>query len=135
ERRRLAHRASDLLARSGLDAEAPLRSEPLELGEMARAVAAEFEMRAADRGLSIDVVPPIAPCWAKGDPGAVARIVRILLDNALRFAPPHAPVRVATAYHGEHATVEVSDAGPGVPEAERTVIFERFRRGSSTGGE
>lgn len=133
--RRLEHLASDLLDLSRLDAEAPLRSEPLELGEMARAVAAEFGMRATDRGLSIDVVPPIAPCWAKGDPGAVARIVRILLDNALRFAPADEPVRVATAYHGERATVEVSDAGPGVPRDERDVIFERFRRGSSTGGE
>jgi signal transduction histidine kinase len=80
-------------------------------------------------------VPPIAPCWAKGDPGAVARIVRILLDNALRFAPPDVPVRVAAAYHGERATVEVADAGPGVPPGERDLIFERFQRGSATGGE
>ena len=133
--RRLEHLASDLLDLSRLDAEAPLRSEPVELGELTRAVAAEFERRAADRGLSIEVVPPIAPCWARGDPGAVARIVRILLDNALRFAPPERPVRVAAAYHGESATIEVADAGPGVPEAERDLIFERFQRGSSTGGE
>ena len=133
--RRLEHLASDLLDLSRLDAEAPLRSEPVELGELTRAVAAEFELRAAERGLSVDVVPPIAPCWAKGDPGAVARIVRILLDNALRFAPPGAPVRVEPAYHGERATVEVRDAGPGVPAAERDLIFERFQRGSSTGGE
>ncbi|HEX2086393.1 MAG TPA: HAMP domain-containing sensor histidine kinase [Solirubrobacteraceae bacterium] len=133
--RRLEHLASDLLDLSRLDAEAPLRSEPVELGELTRAVGAEFEMRAADRGLSIEVVPPIAPCWARGDPGAVARIVRILLDNALRFAPPEVPVRVVAAYHGERATVEVADAGPGVPPAERELIFERFQRGSSTGGE
>ena len=133
--RRLEHLASDLLDLSRLDAEAPLRSEPVELGELTRAVAAEFELRASDRGLSVDVVPPIGPCWAQGDPGAVARIVRILLDNALRFAPPGIPVRVEAAYHGERATVEVADAGPGVPPAEREVIFERFQRGSSTGGE
>ena len=133
--RRLEHLASDLLDLSRLDSEARLRSEPIELGELARAVAAEFDLRAADRGVSIDVVPPIGPCWAKGDPGAVARIVRILLDNALRFAPAGEPVRVAAAYHGERATVEVTDTGPGVPESERELIFERFQRGSSTGGE
>jgi signal transduction histidine kinase len=133
--RRLEHLASDLLDLSRLDAEAPLRSEPVELGELTRAVAAEFELRAAERGLHIDVVPPIAPCWASGDPGAVARIVRILLDNALRFTPPDVPVRVAAAYHGETATVEVADAGPGVPPGERDLIFERFQRGSATGGE
>jgi signal transduction histidine kinase len=133
--RRLEHLASDLLDLSRLDAEAALRSEPVELGEMTRAVAAEFELRAADRGVRVDVVPPIGPCWAKGDPGAVARIVRILLDNALRFAPAGSPVRVTAAYHGERATVEVVDDGPGVPPGERELIFERFQRGSSTGGE
>jgi signal transduction histidine kinase len=133
--RRLEHLASDLLDLSRLDSEAPLRSEPVELGELTRAVAAEFDLRATDRGMSVDVVPPIAPCWARGDPGAVARIVRILLDNALRFTPPGEAVRVAAAYHGERATVEVADAGPGVPPSERELIFERFRRGSATGGE
>jgi signal transduction histidine kinase len=133
--RRLEHLASDLLDLSRLDAEAPLRHEPVELGELTRAVAAEFDLRAGDAGLSLDVVPPIAPCWAQGDPGAVARIVRILLDNALRFAPPGEPVRVEAAYHGERATIEVSDAGPGVPPEERELIFERFRRGTRTGGE
>ena len=133
--RRLEHLASDLLDLSRLDAETPLRSEPVELGELTRAVAAEFELRAADRNVHVDVTPPIAPCWANGDPGAVARIVRILLDNALRFAPPGEPVHVAAAYHGERATVEVVDAGPGVPAVERERIFERFERGTSTGGE
>jgi signal transduction histidine kinase len=133
--RRLEHLASDLLDLSRLDAETPLRSEPVELGELTRAVAAEFELRATDRGVRVDVTPPIAPCWAKGDPGAVARIVRILLDNALRFAPPGEPVHVVAAYHGERATVEVADAGPGVPAAERERIFRRFERGTSTGGE
>ena len=133
--RRLEHLASDLLDLSRLDAAAPLRSEPVELGEMARAVAAEFDLRAANRGLAIEVVPPIAPVWAGGDPGAVARIVRILLDNALRFAPARTTVRLTPAYHGDVASVEVADEGPGVPEEERELIFERFRRGSATGGE
>src|SRR3712207_9312855 len=100
---------------------------------MTRAVGAEFELGAAARGIGIGVIPPIAPCWGRGDPGAVARIVRILLDNALRFTPPDVPVRVVAAYHGERATVEVADAGPGVPPGERDLIFERFRRGSEIG--
>jgi signal transduction histidine kinase len=65
----------------------------------------------------------------------VARVVRILLDNALRHAPVGSAVRVLPAYHGTNATVEVADEGPGVPPIDRERIFERFERGSAPSGE
>jgi signal transduction histidine kinase len=132
ELRRLARLATELLDLSRLDADLPLRREPVELGELARAVAAEFALAAADRDVTLEVIPPPGPCWAGGDPGAVARVVRILLENALRYAPPRLPVRVTAAYHGETATVEVADRGPGVPAGDRERIFRRFERGTQT---
>jgi signal transduction histidine kinase len=135
ELRRLANLASELLDLSRLDAGVELRREPVELGELSRAVAAEFDLGARDRAVDLEVVPPTGPVWASGDPGAIARVGRILLDNALRFSPAGAEIRVAAAYHGERATLEVTDRGPGVPDAEREVIFERFQRGTRTGGE
>jgi signal transduction histidine kinase len=134
ELRRLGRLAAELLDLSRLDAAVALRSEPVELGELCRAVAAEFHLQARERGVEIVVEPPPGPCWAAGDPGAVARVVRILIDNALRHSPSGAPVRVVPAYHGERATVEVSDRGPGVREEDRDVIFERFQRGSAAAG-
>jgi signal transduction histidine kinase len=137
--RRLSRLASDLLDLSRLDAEVELRSEPLELGELARAVAAEFELAAAaDRRLAgkarLEVHLPARPCWAQADPGAVAQIVRILLDNALRIAPADSSVEVDVAAAEGWAQLSVRDYGPGVPAAERERIFERFQRGSTTGG-
>jgi signal transduction histidine kinase len=131
---RLSQLASDLLDLSRLDAEVALRSEPLELGELARAVAAEFELAATSRHVQIDVRQPPQPCWAQADPGAVARIVRILLDNALRVAPTGSRMELCTSAGGSWAQVSIQDAGPGVPEAERELIFERFQRGSATAG-
>lgn len=131
--RRLSSLASDLLDLSRLDAEVSLRVEPVELGEMCRAVAAEFERRAAERDIHVDVLQPPQPCWAQGDPGAVARIVRILLDNAIGIAPSGSTVHTQTATDGRYAQVTVSDSGPGVPEPERERIFERFQRGSAPG--
>jgi signal transduction histidine kinase len=135
ELRRLARLASELLDLSRLDADVALRSEPVELGELCRAVAAEFELRAAESGVELDVPAPPGPCWGSGDPGAVARVVRILLDNALRHAPAASTIRVLPAYHGEKATVAVDDEGPGVLPADRERIFERFERGSAPSGE
>ncbi|HET6508216.1 MAG TPA: HAMP domain-containing sensor histidine kinase [Baekduia sp.] len=133
--RRLSNLASELLDLSRLDAGVELRREPVELGELSRAVGAEFALRARDRDVTIDVVPPTGPVWAAGDPGAVARMVRILIDNALRFSPSGEAIRVTAQYHGDRATLEVADHGPGVPLDEHELIFERFQRGSRTGGE
>jgi signal transduction histidine kinase len=135
ELRRLSALAGELLDLSRLDAAVPLRSEPVELGEVARAVAAEFELRASERAVELDVVPPDGPCWGRGDPDAVARVVRILLDNALRYGPAGQPVRVRAGGAGSLASVTVADRGRGVPPEEHEHIFERFHRGSAAGSE
>ena len=97
-------------------------------------MAAEFELRAGESDVELEVPVPPGPCWGSGDPGAVARVVRILLDNALRHAPGSSTVRVVPAYHGEKATVAVEDDGPGVTADDRERIFERFERGSAPSG-
>jgi signal transduction histidine kinase len=111
-----------------------MRSEAVELGELARAVAAEFGLRAGEREIALEVVPPTGACWGRGDPDAVARVVRILIDNALRYGGGE-PIRVTAAEGAGVATVEVADRGGGVPEEERERIFERFYRGRGRGAE
>jgi signal transduction histidine kinase len=135
ELRRLASLAGELLDLSRLDASVPLRSEPVELGELARAVAAEFGLRADERKVELEVIPPEGPCWSRGDPDAVARVVRILLDNALRYGPLGEPISVSVGCGADRAHVEVADCGPGVHPAEREQIFERFQRGRSASTE
>jgi len=132
--RRLARLAADLLDLSRIDAEVSLRSEPLELGELSRAVLAEFELPSAARGVTIALLDDGKPSWAMADPGSVARIVRILLDNGLRVAPEGSEITVLVR-SGSEPTLVVSDDGPGVAPEERALIFERFKRGRETGGE
>jgi len=133
--RRLSSLAKDLLDLSRLDAQLELRSEPVELGEIVRAVAAEFEQRARDLDVVIAIEALGGPSWADADPGSVARIVRILLDNALRFAPPRTSVAIRVGADADEPALEIKDAGPGVPENERELIFERFHRGPHSGEE
>jgi signal transduction histidine kinase len=131
---RLGRLARDLLDLSRLDAEVELRSEPVELRELSRAVLAEFEPRNAERGLSARLEESAGPCWALADPGSVAQILRILLDNAVHLTPSGSEIRV-TLHDGEGPVgVSVSDQGPGVAAEERELIFERFHRGRETGG-
>jgi signal transduction histidine kinase len=135
--RRLGRLAADLLDLSRLDAEVALREEPLELGELARAVIAEFELGAGERNAPPELDDPGRPAWALADPGAVAQILRILLDNAVRLSPGHLPVQVrlrTPSAPGEPVVLTVSDAGPGVPPEERERIFQRFARGTTADG-
>jgi signal transduction histidine kinase len=134
ELRRLSVLASELLDLSRLDAAVQLRSEPVELGEIARAVAAEFDLRASERDAELEV-DSHGPCWARADPAACARVVRILIDNALRYAPRGQPIEVSAAHVGPRVAVRVSDRGPGVPSDEREHVFERFHRGKATSAE
>jgi signal transduction histidine kinase len=131
--RRLARLAADLLDLSRLDAQVQLRSEPVELGELSRAVLAEFELGTEERGIVSTLDDSAGQVWARGDPGGIARIVRILLDNAVRVSPQGGEITVELRNRGQ-ASVTVRDEGPGVATEERELIFARFHRGRATGG-
>ena len=59
-----------------------------------------------------------------------------LIDNALRYTPAGGSVTVRVRSTPEQAILEVEDTGPGIPQAERSHVFERFYRilGSNVDG-
>jgi signal transduction histidine kinase len=127
---RLGRLAADLLDLSRLDAEVAVRNEEVDLAELVRAVAAEFGARFDAQGRELET--EMEPVHVIADPSACARIVRVLLDNALRYSRPGAPVEVRVERDAGRASVKVSDGGPGIPAADAERIFERFARGSGT---
>jgi signal transduction histidine kinase len=131
---RMSALAAQLLDLSRLDAGVPPRRELIELRETSRAVIAEFAIRAEESDRTIEL-RATESLWAVADPDGVAQIVRVLLDNALRFAPAGTAVVIELTRRAEACVIAVHDRGPGVPAAEREQIFERFRRGTETGGE
>ncbi|HXE44247.1 MAG TPA: HAMP domain-containing sensor histidine kinase [Conexibacter sp.] len=133
---RLGRLTDELLDLSRLDAGVPLARELVDLRSVSRLVAHELETRAREGGRTLLPDASQAPVWAVADPGATAQIVRILLDNALRYGPEGTPVRIEVAGDGTGAPclLRVRDEGPGVAAAEREAIFERFRRGAATSG-
>jgi len=88
---------------------------------------AEFEASAAARHLRLEA-QVAAPSDVDGDRVALRQVVANLVANAVRLAPEGTAVRVASGAQGAWAWIAVDDAGPGVPEVERDLIFERFWR-------
>lgn len=71
----------------------------------------------------------------EGDAAAIDALVRNLIDNAVRYAPPGGRIDVRVGRDGDRATLVVEDSGPGIPEDARERVFERFHRELGTGVE
>ena len=78
--------------------------------------------------LSVDA-PPHAPAW--GDDADLAQVLDNLIENAIRYSPPGAEIRVRVADGADGPRLSVSDSGPGIGSEERARVFERFFRGTA----
>jgi signal transduction histidine kinase len=114
------------LARSEPGGAAPLK-ERIDLAEIARAAVAETIPFAASRGIEFELVAA-APTFVVGDTASLALLARNLVDNAARYSPSGSRVQVAIAATPMGVLLRVDDAGPGIPEAERERVFDRFYR-------
>jgi PAS domain S-box-containing protein len=72
------------------------------------------------------------PGYAAGDPARVRQILRNLISNTLRYGGDD--VQIVTRNGGSMAQVSVIDNGPGIPYAERDLIFEPYRRAHNEPG-
>jgi signal transduction histidine kinase len=102
------------------------RAEPVDLGEIARQAAEFYEPAAEEKGFTLAIVA--APGVSiHGDRHLLAQALANLIDNALKYGEGG---EVALRVHrdGDAAVLEVADRGPGIPEAGREIVFDRFVR-------
>jgi two-component system OmpR family sensor kinase/two-component system sensor histidine kinase QseC len=126
---RAARLVEQLLALARNEPGAPAtRTAPVDLAEVARQAVADTLGFATSRGSRVAVLAD-APVSVLGDATALQVLVRNLVDNAVRYAPPAAriEVRVQATPDGS-ATLQVDDSGAGIPTAERERVFDRFYR-------
>ena len=114
------------LARSEPGA-APPTLQRLDLSELAREALAQTVPLALARGTQLELFAA-APVFVAGDPAALQVLVRNLADNAVRYAAPGTRVELRVLQPDGVATLQVDDAGPGIPPAERERVFDRFYR-------
>lgn len=88
--------------------------------------AAQFAPKAAEKGVSLTLVPTNA--WAVFDPKWTAEAVCNLLDNAVKYTPTGGMVAVEVILYQMFCRINVTDNGPGIPETERAKVFQRFYR-------
>ena len=121
---RLAALATRRLQVARLASGIALRREPVDLGELARLVVAEFDAEQRRGRLRLQTAAP-PEAVVQGDVDALGIALRNLIDNALRHAGPEAHVDVIAA----PGLLVVQDDGPGVPPTLLPTLVRRFERG------
>ncbi|WP_226995732.1 sensor histidine kinase [Gordonia phthalatica] len=132
-----ATRMRRLVADLALLARADERGTPLRRGDVDLAALVAAAGDRLEATTDFDVRVDTVPATVHGDPGQLTRVLRNLTDNASRYV--HHRLTVTMTATATDVVVSVSDDGPGVPEAERGRVFDRFvrlddARDRSTGG-
>jgi signal transduction histidine kinase len=128
----LSRLIDDLFELSQIDSGAlHLRCVPIDVAQLVSETVAAYQAPAAENDVRLEetVASSVEPARVEGDPDRLQRVLRNLLDNALRHTPAGGTIQVQAASDGGQVQVSVSDSGPGVAEADLERIFDRFYRG------
>ena len=134
ETQRLRQLVEDMLWLARFDSRPPPPGdEPVDLATLAQACADRFR----SVGPVVTADTPVTPVLISAPPEWIDRLAGVLVDNACRYAGPGAQVRIRVLAQGSRVSLIVEDNGPGIPETERSRLFDRFHRatehGSGTG--
>ena len=102
--------------------------EPFFIGELVQDVVARYQVLAWEKNISLQAsgVENLPLIYA--DLGLVERVFQNLLDNALKFTPEGGQIRIDLHSDNDLVEISVADSGVGVPEADKHLIFERYKK-------
>ena len=132
EAARMGLLVEDLLLLARLDQQRALEHEPVDLLQLAGD--AVHDASAVDPSRSVQLIAdtPDAEPVVLGDQARLRQVVGNLVGNALMHTPPGTPVAVRVGTEPGWAVLDVVDAGPGIPAADRPRVFERFFRADAS---
>jgi two-component system, OmpR family, sensor histidine kinase TctE len=133
--RQLARAANQLLtlARADPAANIAIKNRPVDLGALVGEVVAKFFDRALQSGIDLGVDIP-SDVSIDADPSLLDDLLSNLVDNALKYTPAGGTVTASAGIRHGKAFLAVEDTGPGIPEAERLRVRQRFYRLSNSPG-
>jgi len=103
-------------------------AEVIDLGLLVRDAVRDWVPQAIERQIDLGVDVPDEPAAILGAPVMLREMLGNLIDNALRYTPAGGAVTARVLPAGDDVVLEVEDTGPGIAEAERNRVFDRFYR-------
>jgi two-component system sensor histidine kinase KdpD len=130
---RLTELVNNLLEMSRIEGGAlQIKRDWYAIGEVIETVCERLAPRLADHPVTVDVPPdlPLIPM----DFMKIDQVLTNLLENAIKYTPPHTPIRIRAVAWAGMLAVTVADAGPGVTPQHLAHLFDKFYRASGAGG-
>lgn len=136
EVKRLARLVNELLDVARIQSgEISYKMDPFCITEVAYQVLLSMEDRIREGEIQLRVQIPEEELYALGDGDAIHRVLYNLMDNAVKFTPPHGEIALSLYPEGKKFYLAVRNTGKGIPEAEVGRIFERFYKTDKSRGE
>lgn len=89
----------------------------------------KYEYLAREKGLALRIRLPDEECpFILCDEERIAQVLSILMDNALSYTPSTGHITLSLSFTANHASLSVSDDGPGIPDSAKKQVFQRFFR-------
>ena len=124
--KRMSGLVSDLLLLARADAGRRAATKDLDLASIAAGALEEVQPIAGGRRMESHLDGPLP---LEGNPDELHRLIRNLLENAVRHTPDQTTVELTARRDGDEALLEVLDDGPGIPADMEDQVFDRFVRG------
>ena len=102
--------------------------ETVNASDLLRYESESYASRAEQKEIIFTLDLPVRDIEILGRPGQIRRVVRNLLDNAIKFTPEGGSVQAGLVSEGEHIEIYVQDTGIGISEGEISNLFQRFYR-------
>lgn len=111
--------------------------EPFPLRELVNEMIFQWVRQSEHKEICLLPLESADPAYVMADPAFIRQVLDNLISNAVKYSPKGSRVSFSITNSGDMQVLTVEDEGPGVPEADRERIFDRFTRLSATptGGE
>ena len=103
--------------------------EPFQVTDLLMDTVQKYELVAESKNIDLRIDSKAQVPLIFADISLVERVIQNIVDNALNYTPEGGAVVIHIASDKKDVRVSVSDTGPGIPEAEQALIFERYRKG------